>query len=245
VRYGIISDIHSNLEALEAALDSLQDVDALICPGDVVGYGPNPNECCDMIRERGVLMVLGNHDAAVVGRMALDWFNPFAREAIEWTANQLTAANRLFLEGLPLVHRSEHFVLVHGSLSSPEQFDYIASLWEAMPTFAEMPPHNLCFIGHTHIAEYYFQRTGELRADRMSMASGGTVELSAEFLYIINCGSVGQPRDYNPKAAVAIYDTEAGTVDIQRLEYPIAATQEKMREAGLPKPLWTRLEFGA
>jgi len=245
VRYGIISDIHSNLEALEAALDFLRDVDALICPGDIVGYGPNPNECCDIIRERNVLTVLGNHDAAAVGRMPLDWFNPFARKAIEWTADRLTAPNRLFLESLPPVHRSEHFVLVHGSLSSPERFDYIASPWEAGPTFAEMPPHDLCFIGHTHVAEYYPQRTGEFSADQVSMALGGTVALSAEFLYIINCGSVGQPRDYNPKAAVGIYDPEAGTVEIQRLEYPIAATQKKMRKAGLPKPLWTRLEFGA
>jgi len=245
LRYGIISDIHSNLEALEAALDFLRDVDALICPGDIVGYGPNPNECCDIIRERGVITVLGNHDAAVIGQMALDWFNPLARAAIEWTADQVTAANRAFLESLPLVHRLEHFVLVHGSLSSPEQFDYITSPWETIPTFAEMPPHNLCFVGHTHIAEYYARPTGELQADQISMASGGTVALSAEFLYIINCGSVGQPRDYEPRAAVGIFDSDAGTVDIQRIEYPIAATQKKMRKAGLPKPLWTRLEFGA
>ena len=244
VRYGIISDVHSNLEALEVALDFLRDVDVLLCVGDVVGYGPDPNACCDVLRERRIVTVLGNHDAAVVGRTPLDWFNPIAREAIEWTRDQLTAENRAFLEGLPPVHGVEHFVLAHGSLSSPEKFEYVTSPWEARATFAEMGRHRLCFIGHTHLAEFYSQKSGETSAGQINMAAGGTVELKPAFLYIINCGSVGQPRDYNPKAAVGVYDTEAETVSIERLDYPIAETQEKMRAAGLPEPLSERLEAG-
>ena len=244
VRYGILSDIHSNLEALETALDAVKEVDILVSPGDVVGYGPNPNECCDLIREKNAVIVLGNHDAAVVGSMSLDWFNPFARDAAEWTQRRLTPANRAFLEGLPLIHRSEHFVMVHAALSLPEQFDYITSAWEAGPTFAEMQAETLCLIGHTHLAEFYTQRIGELGSDQISMAAGGSIELRPEFRYVVNCGSVGQPRDYNPNLSIGIYDTESRTVEIRRLDYPVGVVQEKMRAEGLPEPLWRRLEFG-
>ena len=244
MRYGIVSDIHANLEALETALDSLGDVDALICQGDIVGYGPNPNECCDIIRERNAVTVLGNHDAAAVGCISLDLFNPYAREAIEWTRDQLTDANRDFLHGLPMIHRDEHFIMVHGSLNRPEEFEYIVSSWEARPTFAEMDPYKLCLISHTHIAEFYFQQLESEWADQVSMVSGGPIDLKPDFMYIINTGSVGQPRDFNPKAGFGVYDTDAGVVEIRRLEYPIEVTQAKMRGAGLPEPLWDRLEYG-
>jgi len=245
MRYGIISDIHSNLEALNAALESIQDVDVLLCPGDVVGYGPNPNECCELLREKQVVTILGNHDAAVIGSMPLDWFNPYARAAVEWTRDQLSPENHAYLEGLPLTHRSEHFIMVHGSLSSPELFDYITTPWDARPTFVEMPACAVCFIGHTHIAEFYSRKSGETWADQIGMAAGGTIDLKPGFLYIVNCGSVGQPRDFNPNAGVGVYDTEAAMVEIRRLEYPVSVTQEKMQDAGLPEPLWERLEYGA
>jgi len=245
MRHGIISDVHSNLEALEAALDALGDVDVLISPGDVVGYGPNPNECCEILRERQVITVMGNHDAVVAGRMPLDWFNLFAREAANWTQEQLTAESREFLESLPMVHRGETFVMVHGSLPAPERFEYITSPREARPTFAEMSTSDLCLIGHTHVAELYFQKAGELWSSQVSMSAGGTIDLKTDSTYIINCGSVGQPRDFNPLAAVGIFDTEARTVEIRRVEYPIQVTQRKMQEADLPEPLWRRLQHGA
>lgn len=244
MRYGIVSDIHSNLEALEVALDNLSDTDDLICVGDLIGYGPNPNECCDLIRERSSVIVIGNHDAAAVGRVSLDWFNPYARAAAEWTAEQISDENREFLRSLPLIHRDDDFVVVHGSLDMPEDFEYIASPLLAMPCFAEMHPHRLCLIGHTHVAEYYAQRDGEIGSDRISMVAGGTFELNPAFRYIVNCGSVGQPRDYDPRIAVGLYDTEAGSITVLRLEYPVEVTQQKMRDADLPTNLWQRLEFG-
>lgn len=244
MRYGIISDIHSNLEALNLALDSLGHVDAIYCLGDVVGYGPNPNECCEIMRERQAIMVLGNHDAAVIGKIALDWFNPVARQAVEWTQGHLTDESRLFLESRPLVHRSEYFVMVHGSLRIPESFYYVGSPFEARPTFDSMAAFNLCFIGHTHIAECYVRKAGEKGGDQIEMTNGGTVDLKPGFQYIVNPGSVGQPRDGNAQAAFAIYDTDAQTVEIRRIDYPIPITQDKMRIAGLPDPLITRLEYG-
>lgn len=245
MRYGIISDVHSNLEALEAALAALGDVDSLISAGDVVGYGPSPNECCEILRERGVIIVMGNHDAAVLERISTDWFNPDAREAVKWTQEQLTPENRRFLESLAMVHRGDTFVMVHGSLSSPERFDYITSPQEARPAFAEMPPYDLCLIGHTHIAEFYFQKAGEIWSSQVNMATGGKIDLERDSLYIVNCGSVGQPRDFNPKVSAGVYDTKTRTVEIRRIEYPIEVTQQKMRDADLPEMLWRRLEYGA
>lgn len=240
--YAIVSDIHSNLEALSTV--PTVGMDAVYCVGDVVGYGPNPNECCEMVREKHAVTILGNHDAAVIGTMPLEWFNPAAREAAEWTRAQLTAENRLFLESLPLVSRSEHFIMVHGSLSAPERFEYITSPWEARPTFDSMDPFDLCFVGHSHVAEYYARKVGEMGADQIMMIGGGIIDLKPGFRYIVNPGSVGQPRDGNPHAAFAVYDTDAQTVEICRVEYPISVTQEKMRSAGLPDPLITRLEYG-
>ena len=240
----IISDIHSNLEALNAALDSLGSVDAIYCVGDVVGYGPNPNESCEIMREKQAVTVLGNHDAAVIGRMALDWFNSAARDAALWTRDQLTPENREFLECLPLISHSEHLIMVHGSLSSPDRFEYITSPWEARPTFDSMEDFALCFVGHSHVAEYYARNVEELGADQIAMTGGGTIELKPGFRCIVNPGSIGQPRDGNPHAAFAVYDTDAQTVEIRRVEYPIGETQEKMRSAGLPETLITRLEYG-
>jgi len=247
----IISDIHSNLEALNTALDSLSDVDAIYCVGDVVGYGPNPNECCEVVREKSAATVMGNHDAAVIGKMALDWFNSVAREAAEWTREQLAAENRIFLEGLPYTAQAEGLTMVHGSLPMPERFLYINSPWEARPTFDSMGDSALCFIGHTHIAEYFVRKGRRERppwrsvgADQISMTEGGLIELMPGFQYIINPGSIGQPRDGNPQASYAVYDSDARTVEIRRLEYPIQAVQEKMRAANLPEMLIARLGYG-
>jgi predicted phosphodiesterase len=244
LKYGVISDIHSNLEALTVALDFLNEVDGIICLGDIVGYGPNPNECCEIIRDRALVVVVGNHDAAIVDKVSRFWFNAVAREAIEWTADQLTEDNLSFLQRLPLVHETPDFLAVHSSLHDPLAFEYITSPSEARPTFTEMGTQQVCLIGHTHVAEYYVQKTGELTVYQVGMAGGGTVEVEPDFKYIINCGSVGQPRDGDPRASVGIFDTDANVVTIHRLDYPIEVTQEKMKAAGLPEPLWKRLEFG-
>lgn len=244
MRYGIVSDIHGNLEGLTAALTALGEIDVLICPGDIVGYGPDPNACCEIIRERNAICVLGNHDAVMVGELSLNWFNPVAAEALLWTREQITDENLSFLKELPLVHWNESFVLVHSSLSAPEEFDYITTAWDARPTFAEMGSCNLCIIGHTHIAEYYYQKVDGVWASRINMTPGGRIVLKEGVRYIVNSGSTGQPRDFDPRASAALYDSEAGTIDILRVEYPISLTQQKMRAAGLPEPLVQRLQYG-
>lgn len=244
LKYGLISDVHSNLEGLMVAIDFLGDVDKIVCLGDVVGYGPNPNECCEIVRDKAAIVVLGNHDAAVTGRISPSWFNLTAREAIEWTTEQLASTNRSFLESLPLVRETPDFVAVHATLDYPLSFDYVKSPYDARSTFAEMGEHQLCFIGHTHVVEYYSKKCDELPIFQIGMVDGGMIELEPDVKYIINCGSVGQPRDGNPKASVGIYDTEARVVTIERLDYPIEVTQRKMKSAGLPEPLWKRLEYG-
>lgn len=244
MRCGVISDIHGNLEGLLAVLEALGDVDLLISAGDIVGYGPDPNACCEIMQEQNALCVLGNHDAAVIGRMPIEWFNPIAADALLWTREQITEENQAFLETLPLVHWDDTFVLTHASLSAPEEYEYITSSWEARPSFAEMGPLRLCFIGHTHIAEFYWQRIGEIWVHQVNTGAGGIIELQEDVRYIVNSGSAGQPRDFDARSSAAIYDSEAQTIEVLRVEYPITDTQRKMRAAGLPEPLIRRLEYG-
>ncbi|MDO8585729.1 MAG: metallophosphoesterase family protein [Armatimonadota bacterium] len=245
MRCGIISDIHGNLEALEAAIDRLGQVDAYICPGDIVGYGANPNECCDLVRRLAQVAVIGNHDAAVLGVLDISWFNLNARAAVAWTSDILSEENRSYLTRLQPTWSSEERIVVHGSLDGPLEFPYIDSPWAAMPSFDAMSEElTVCFIGHTHLAECYTQRRGVLGVDGISMTSGGKIELREGFRYVINCGSVGQPRDGNPAAACGVFDTDARTVEIVRVDYDIPATQRKIKDAGLPEALADRLSLG-
>ncbi len=244
MRLGVISDIHSNLEALQEVLDNIGNVDAMICPGDIVGYGPNPSECCDIIRALDCKTVLGNHDAAVSDRMELAWFNPHAGRAVLWTRDIIDDDSINYLKSLPLIYSSDDFVMVHGSLKDPEEFAYIASSGAARQCFDEMNHHALCFIGHTHLAEAYVQRIGGPQVDRFLFTHGGKLDLKPGFRYIVNCGSVGQPRDGHNHASFGVYDSDANTVEITRVPYDITAVQSKMREARLPDFLIHRLEHG-
>jgi len=244
MRVGIISDIHSSLTALEAVLQRLDGVDEFICPGDVVGYGPDPNECCAKIRSLDCVTVLGNHDAAVADRMDMSWFNRDALSAASWTREARDEPSLNQLEALSVVHPADEFLLVHGSLQEPTRFTYVYSPSAARPCFEEMRDHSICFIGHTHISEVFVQRMGELGADQLQFPQGGKLDLKPGFRYIVNCGSVGQPRDGNPEASCGIYDTEAANVEIIRVSYDIHAVQQRMRAAGLPESLAVRLEYG-
>ncbi|MFB3880311.1 MAG: metallophosphoesterase [Armatimonadota bacterium] len=247
--YGLISDIHSNLEALEAVLKALGGVDAFLCMGDIVGYGPDPGPCLDRLRRLPRLVcVVGNHDLAAVGRYDLDWFNPFARAAVEWTAQQLTPDDRAYLESLPLTAHVEGALLVHGSL--PDEMDYITTSAEARTCFDAMPG-DLAFIGHTHIAEYYrtpASATGRGRGRRLpqqtSLWSGGRIQLEEGTRYIINAGAVGQPRDGNPAASFGVWRVEDGLIEIERVSYDVERAQQKMTRAGLPDYLAQRLAIG-
>jgi len=241
--YGLISDIHSNIEALSVVLAELTAVDVLLCMGDIVGYGPDPAACIERLRSLpNLVCVTGNHDLAVVDQYDLDLFNPFAQEAIVWTKSELSDNHKLYLSELKPRLEVEDAVVVHGALA-PDYMGYITTREEAMPTFnAMLGP--LCFIGHTHITEYYRSRMGNSSCEPISLWPGGRFELEQEVRYIVNPGSVGQPRDGNRLASFGLYDSNDRTIKIRRIRYDIRSVQRKMRRAGLPPYLAERLSRG-
>jgi diadenosine tetraphosphatase ApaH/serine/threonine PP2A family protein phosphatase len=242
VRYGIFSDVHSNLEALEAVLAAIGEVDAYLCLGDLVGYGPDPNDCIARIRDLANLTaVVGNHDLAALSGEGIEWFNAHARAAAVWTQQALTPESRDFLARLPLTATVDDIALVHGSL--PDPMEYITSPYEAQPTF-DMMTTQICLIGHSHIAEYYRARQNSRFAAQIELFNGGEIDIEPAYQYIVNVGGVGQPRDGNPRAAFGVYDTDRRLVIVARIDYPIAETQAKMQAAGLPLLLIHRLEVG-
>ena len=240
--YGLISDIHGSLEALEAVLAELKDCDAFLCLGDLVGYGPDPEACIDRVRELpGLVCIAGNHDLAVVNRFDVTWFNDHAREAVFWTQRQLSSEHLAYLASLPLRARAADAELVHGSL--PNEMDYITTAWEAASCFEAMVG-DLCFVGHTHVAEYYWQRDHSCLPEQKALWSGGTVPLAEDLRYIVNPGGVGQPRDGNRAASCGLYNTESRSVEVRRVAYDVESVQAKMREARLPEYLASRLAKG-
>jgi diadenosine tetraphosphatase ApaH/serine/threonine PP2A family protein phosphatase len=240
VRYAVVSDIHGNLESLSIALSRMKPTDGLLCLGDIVGYGPNPNECVALIRERATVTILGNHDVAAIDNFGVQYFNPAAREALQWTQSVLTAENVRWLDSLAYEFRMPDCLLVHGA--PVNYFEYILDKEGAARAFTSTDAP-LIFIGHTHIAEAYALRPdGSL--DAYAFQQGGTLTLDEGTRYIVNVGSVGQPRDLNPQASFAFYDTDARTVTIERYTYPIEQVQEKIEEAHLPEALAKRLVYG-
>jgi diadenosine tetraphosphatase ApaH/serine/threonine PP2A family protein phosphatase len=240
VRYAIVSDIHSNLEALEAVLGRCAPDDEVLCLGDIVGYGPNPNECLDLIRARASTCILGNHDVAAIDDHGLAYFNPMAREALKWTQSVLRADHLKWLDGLAYEVRMPGYLLVHGA--PVDYFEYILDTETAAKAFAATDAP-LVFIGHSHVAESYaLGSDGQIVQRRRPR--GGTLELEPGTRYLINVGSVGQPRDRNPEASFATYDPSARTVVWERVEYAIARVQAKIGEAQLPPALAERLSAG-
>ena len=240
MRYGIFSDVHSNLEALEAVLESIEKdrVDTLLCAGDLIGYGADPASCLKRIREKVTHAVCGNHDGAVTGRLGLDWFNDQARTAVEWTVEKLTPPDRQFLADLPYIWKDDQVTLVHGSLEEPEQFHYIFDLAGAQRCL-ELQGTLVTFIGHTHLPGVFIRDNS-----KVSFSRTGEIQLNPQLKYLVNVGSVGQPRDGDPRAAYCLYDSKTQRIQIRRVEYPVAQVQEKIRQAGLPKFLADRLAFG-
>jgi diadenosine tetraphosphatase ApaH/serine/threonine PP2A family protein phosphatase len=246
MHYLVLSDIHSNLEAFQAVLDDAGPVDRLWCLGDVVGYGPDPNACVDLLRSKPHLCVAGNHDWATLGKLDLRDFNVDAREANLWNREQLTADNLAFLEALPETIVEGDFTLAHGSPCEPI-WEYIAHPSTAYDSF-DCFDTPYCFVGHTHTPVIYrmdgdFGKEGENHTEPASDLTNGLVPLGSERL-IINPGSVGQPRDGDSRAGYVLLDVEARTVVHRRVPYPIGQTQEKMTGHGLPPRLVTRLRFG-
>lgn len=240
MKYAIVSDIHGNIESLERALNRVDDEDTVLCLGDIVGYGPNPNECVKRIRERAKNAVLGNHDLAALENYGVEYFNEAAREAIAWTQGVLNDENRAWLNGLAYELRFPDFLLVHGA--PVDYFEYILDKRSAAKAFS-LTDAPLVFIGHTHIAEYWVQEPDGTVGHR-HMQDGGELKLEEGKRYIVDVGSVGQPRDLNPHASFVKYDSSTRMVQWIRYDYPIYAVQQKIHEAHLPEYLAARLEAG-
>jgi predicted phosphodiesterase len=241
MRFLVISDIHANLAAFETVLaDANGDWEEIWCLGDVVGYGPNPNECVSLLREHENLSLSGNHDWAVLNRLDLNTFNADARNAIRWTQNILTEDNRAYIEELPSLKVEGEFTLAHASPRQPV-WEYVSEPSIARENFPllETP---YCLVGHTHAAFIFIEgNNGEVRP--MLPEAGVRIPLGNERL-IINPGSVGQPRDLDPRAAYAILDTDEMIWEPRRVEYPFERTQRLMEEEDFPYRLILRLEYG-
>jgi len=239
-RIGLISDIHANLHALIAVLENLDEagVDKIYCCGDVVGYGPFPNECCEIIRDRGIPTIAGNHDHAALGMTTVEYFNDVAKRAVQWTSEELTEENRRFLRNLPMTIDEEDFLLVHASPNEPREWNYILTISDARESFRHFS-HPVCFIGHTHQPFIVKLAGGNLTCPvtpRIRMAPGER--------FLVNIGSVGQPRDQNKMASFAVYDRGEMSIEIIRRAYDVAAVQEAIREKNLPIELGERLAHG-
>ena len=238
----IIGDIHSNLEAFRAVLDDVErsgGFERLWCLGDVVGYGPDPVACIALLRRHEHLCVAGNHDHAAIGKLDTREFNPFAEAACLWTASRLRPEDIDYLSRLPEKVSEGDFTLVHGSLRHPI-WEYLLSEGAARATF-QLLDTSYCLVGHSHVPSLCRETQRGPRFE--SLREGGPLELGEE-RWIVNPGAVGQPRDGDPRASYVIYNDTSQTLMYQRVEYDIAATQEKMRRAGLPAPLADRLSFG-
>jgi diadenosine tetraphosphatase ApaH/serine/threonine PP2A family protein phosphatase len=243
MRYAVLSDVHGNLEALEAVLRDVRrhGTNGCLCLGDIVGYGPDPNECAARIRALGGPVIAGNHDLAAAGILDPSAFTPLARAAIEWTQGVLTDQTRAWLSALPNRFEDPAFLAVHGSPRDPIE-EYIIDLPTSLAIFSEHA-FSLCLVGHSHVpGAFILEADGAVSARRLPV--GRAIRLVRASRYIVNVGSVGQPRDGDPRASYLVLDTTARTVTLRRLDYPVAATQEKMATRGLPAPLAERLALG-
>lgn len=239
----IVSDIHGNREALEAVLSSAQGrYDRIVCLGDLVGYGADPNFAVDWARENAVAVIRGNHDKVCAGLESLYLYRPAARAAAEWSRNALTPENLDYLERLPRGPLPyEDFDLVHGS--PLDEDEYLVTLQDVAAIAGEVATW-LSFIGHSHVQGGFLIARSGSQTSVKPIDPQVTLELDEKYRYLVNPGSVGQPRDGDPRAAYAIYHPEGRRVEFHRIAYDVAAAAEKIRAAGLPGPLASRLFSG-
>jgi predicted phosphodiesterase len=242
MRYAVLSDVHANLEALEVVLADIagRSPEAIICLGDFVGYGPDPDACVQRLRDTLAGAVVGNHDLAALDRADVTVFNPYARAAILWTREQLTDGVRAYLETLPRELRRPAFLAVHGSPRDPTD-EYLFDASAAKASF-ESVEFRLGLVGHTHVPGVFIDDGEGVQA--RTLTPGDVLELRSACRYLINVGSVGQPRDGDPRAAYLWLDEGHSRAQLIRLSYPLERTQRKMRAAGLPEVLAERLTFG-
>ncbi|MGH9774905.1 MAG: metallophosphoesterase family protein [Candidatus Acidiferrales bacterium] len=246
MRYLILSDIHASLTALDAALAAAQGCwERAVCLGDVVGYGPDPNEVVDRIRALGAQTIRGNHDKACSGLENAEDFNPVAREVALWTRAQLKPENLEWLQNLaPGPLEVDGFAIVHGAVHDEDE--YVFAPTQALDSLLDAP-RALTFFGHTHMQGGFSMQENQVQILRVRPAAGSnaaTLVLRKGMQYLLNPGSVGQPRDGDPRAAFAIADAEGQAVEFWRVPYDIASVQKRMEEANLPEALIQRLGFG-
>ncbi len=236
----VLSDIHGNLEALEAVLEDVEraGADVVYSLGDIVGYGADPAACIDLVRRRAEVSLIGNHDAAAAGVTSLEDFNEFARFAVEWSAARLDAERLEYLRALPLTHRAPNALWVHASPLEPERWHYIHGVGDVGEHFAAFA-ERICFVGHTHRGGICAMREGE-----PVEWYGSPERLRPGLRYLVNAGSVGQPRDRDARASYALFDSTNQRVELRRVAYPVVLAQEKIRAAGLPTFLAERLAAG-
>jgi len=241
VKYALLSDVHSNLEAFQAVIKDLEceKVDHVCFLGDIVGYGADPAQCIDILEGLTSWIVAGNHDWGAVELTDTSYFSAAAKNAIDWTAEQISPSHREFLKNLPLTSMPPGIQLAHATPHKPERWDYIFSMQEALDGFNNCEQH-ICFIGHTHSPVTFVEN----REGKASLLPDNSFSLRDEYRYIINVGSVGQPRDGDPRAAYGIFDAEHASFILKRIVYAVEDTQKKIIEAGLPPSLASRLSKG-
>jgi diadenosine tetraphosphatase ApaH/serine/threonine PP2A family protein phosphatase len=244
MRYAIISDIHGNLAAFQAVLSDINetgDIERIWCLGDIVGYGPDPKECIELLRQYDHVCVAGNHDWGALEKIDLNDFNPEAAAACRWTGQQLGPDEIDYLANLPLTLQEGDFTLAHGSPREPI-WEYLLSTYSARISFDYFQTR-YCLVGHSHVPAVFEQLADSKECFHTELSPDAPLILG-ENRRIINPGGVGQPRDGDPRASYAIYDSEHGVIQHHRVPYDIAATQRKMAGYGLPPRLITRLSYG-
>ena len=237
MKYAIISDVHANLEALNSVLEDARcrGVDRFICLGDIVGYNADPEACVDIIRELGCPVVMGNHDAYTVAEKIPEIVNGRARQSLEWTRQHIRPDQHEWLSKLPMQRRVGPLEIVHASLHQPEDWNYVLNAIEAILHF-HFQDTQVCFYGHTHNPMYF---TTE---ERKTFKDFKRIKLKPDVRYLVNTGSVGQPRGDDKRAQYTVYDTRKKVVRFHRVDYDVAETCRKIREAGLPEHNALRLE---
>ena len=251
MRYAVLSDIHGNLEALTAVLAACraERIDRYLCLGDSIGYGADPSACLACLQEQRAVTVAGNHEAGCSGKLELGWFHRAARAALEWTRDQLSFTELDLLRRLPLIEIVEPFTLVHASLRQPQRFEYLVDLASMIETLQACETL-FCLAGHTHLPGVVEYDRAQRRVLRVLTSP---TDLAAEIAYLdeakdrrylVNPGSIGQPRDADCRASFAMIDTAERRLSFHRVSYDIAAAQRKIRQANLPGFLADRLAIG-
>ncbi len=239
--YGICSDIHSNATAFRAVLESMRDngVERKVCLGDIVGYGVDTDECVDLVRENMDFCLIGNHDSVAVKNESSEGFNPYAKQAIEWTQKHLSKESVAYIRSLPYIHEENDICFVHASPLSPADWVYVTDLEDALNAFDHFS-ERYCFVGHTHSPVIIASRPMAIPKilDEYEYVIANTERL------LVNVGSVGQPRDRDPRACWCLLDTETKCVRLIRVEYDIRKTQNRMKKQGMPSFLIDRLSVG-